>query len=393
MRGPYVAGACLLVFAMSCAGSSGVPRSASGSRSPTPAPVSPGGLGSAAPDAAPSSRQVISSVGPVQIVSPRFALAGFTRCRVQPWSCSAHLLSTTDLGRHWRDITPPAFSSGIAITDVNFVDARHGWAIGYSCNQPSRNAILRTADGGITWSKVGAPPMSCADGTGHSLDLLTATSGWMASWTRDGASTLSPVAGGGPWTRGSPLPWGGGNISFVNANLGFLVGSPESPTLYRTGDGGAIWRPITPPRSRGRWRVMSLPTFFGLHRGIEPIDLIHGGHEEVAFDTTTNGGNTWSLGAVLRPRGSDPRGLSARVSVSTPTTWWASIGKPAAVYVTRDAGHTWHRSRRHFPRLANVYALGGRRAWLVSGHRNASSLYLTTNAGHSWRRLHRPRRS
>ena len=393
MRGHYVAGACLLVFAMSCAGSGDkIPRSASSSRSPTPVAVSRRGSSSVPSDAAPSSRHAISSVGPVQIVSPRFAVAAFTQCRVQPWGCDGQLRSTVDLGRHWRDITPPTCSSGIGITDVNFVDAMHGWVIGYSCNAPARSAIWRTADGGITWSKVGAPPTSCQNGTGHYLDLLTATTGWMASWTRNGATELSSVAGGTPWTSGSPLP-SEGNINFVNANLGFLVGFPESPTLYRTTDAGVMWHPIAPPRSGGRWRVMSLPTFFARNRGVEPIDLIRHGHEQLAFDTTANGGRTWSLSAVLRPRGSDPRGLSAQVSVSTPTTWWASIGKPASVYVTRDAGHTWHRSTRPFPGSAALYALGGRRAWLVSSHLNASRLYLTTNGGHSWRRLHRLRRS
>lgn len=64
------------------------------------------------------------------------------------------------------------------------------------------------------------------------------------------AGRLSPVAGGASWTRGSPLPVGGGNVSFVNANLGFLIGSPESPTLFRTTDAGVTWAsgPSAPAR-------------------------------------------------------------------------------------------------------------------------------------------------
>ncbi len=387
---PYIVGAGLLVFSMAFASPGSTAQVNAEPWRPEFAPPSPVQLISGT---SPPSRHVISSVGPVQIVSASFAFAVSSRCRVQPWSCAAKLLVTSDLGRHWRDITPPTFSSGIAITDVDFVDPMHGWAMGYSCNAQSRNAIWRTVDGGVTWSSLGVPPVSCADASGHSLDLLTATSGWMASWDRGSAGALVSTAAEASWSRGPRLPVPG-DISFISPKVGFLVGFPESPKLYRTTDAGVSWHllHLGLPSTGTPWRrVMSLPTFFSRERGIEPIDLSQfgGSPPEVVFDTTTDGGRTWSLGTVFHPRaGRLGSSWISRTSISSPTTWWVSIGKPTSVYVTRDAGKNWWVSKRRFPGTGDVYAFGDRRAWLVSGNGDASALYLTTNGGRSWRHLH-----
>lgn len=326
-----------------------------------------------------------------QIVSRSFAVAAFRRCQTQPYHCTEQLLATADLGRAWVDITPPGFSKGIAITDINFTDPQHGWVIGYSCNAPGRSAIWTTGDGGTTWSRLGTPPVSCADGTGHSLDLLTSTSGWMASWGRGTRGRLSPIPGGeGSWTNGQRLPTPG-DIEFVDPALGYLVGFPEAPVLYRTTDAGASWRVGQPalPGNATWGTVMSLPAAFSPMQTIEPIEIYRRSRDWIAFDTSTNGGATWSLGSVLRPPTSSPTAHgTVSTSIPTATSWWVTIGFPSRVYVTRNAGGTWHKSVTAFHGVAEIHALDGRSAWLVDHHSGASTLYLTTDGGRSWKRLH-----
>jgi photosystem II stability/assembly factor-like uncharacterized protein len=106
----------------------------------------------------------------------------------------------------------------------------------------------------------------------------------------------------------------------------------------------------------------------------------------VVFDTTRNSGATWSLGAVLQPRASD-QGSVPSMAIASPTTWWVTIGKPASVYVTADAGRSWHRHQTSVPGGA-IYAPGRWKAWLVSRRGDASKLFLTTDGGKSWRRIH-----
>jgi photosystem II stability/assembly factor-like uncharacterized protein len=359
------------------------------SRSSRPAPArseTPSVTGMAHPSGA---TRTIPRVGPLQIVSRTFAVAVFSDCRTEPYRCTEGLRTTMNFGRTWSDITPPTLAKGVAITDIDFVDPEHGWVMAYSCNAPRRSEVWRTNDGGASWARIGKPPMMCADATGHSLDMVTSVSGWESEWVRMGPTTLSRTSdAGASWSGTGRLPTPG-DIRFVDGSLGFLAGFPESPTLYRSSDGGASWwisRPAFPGNRRPVRSWVSLPTFFRPDRGVEPVDVAHGQTRSVVFDTTRNGGATWSLGAVLQPRVSD-QGSVPSIAIASPTTWWVTIGKPASVYVTGDAGQSWHRHATSLP-AGEIYAIGRWKAWLVSRRGDASRLFLTTAGGKSWHHIH-----
>jgi hypothetical protein len=73
--------------------------------------------------------RTIPRVGPLQIVSRSFAVAVFSDCRTEPYLCTENLRTTMNFGRTWSDITPPALTKGVAITDIDFVDPEHGWVM------------------------------------------------------------------------------------------------------------------------------------------------------------------------------------------------------------------------------------------------------------------------
>jgi photosystem II stability/assembly factor-like uncharacterized protein len=57
-----------------------------------------------------------------------------------------------------------ATSSDFAIADSSWIDARTGWVLGRTgCSKPECTYIFKTADSGLTWSKVGAPKAGVED--------------------------------------------------------------------------------------------------------------------------------------------------------------------------------------------------------------------------------------
>ncbi len=177
------------------------------------------------------------------------------------------LASTTNAGETWsvvhqKIVEPlskdqlengPFFSDQ---TSLDFVDAQHGWlilGINTSPISPSEGEMLRTADGGKTWSPVGGTPTS-----GH-LHFVTAKDGWIAGGkehsffvTHDAGDSwqavlLPKVPGTDPnFGVDYDLP------IFEDQHHGFVsvrydVDSLAIPTLitsvlFATDDGGRTWR-------------------------------------------------------------------------------------------------------------------------------------------------------
>src|SRR5262249_46832676 len=106
---------------------------------------------------------------------------------------------------------PQASGLSVALSDVSFVDATHGWAAGSTCPDPScaspRGVVLRTLDGG-------------------------------AHWTSEPVGDVPPLNG----------------IHFVDATHGWAVGSTPG-VLLSTDDGGLTWRVATPPQAGGLTKV------------------------------------------------------------------------------------------------------------------------------------------
>lgn len=131
------------------------------------------------------------------------------------------VLLSDDQGSSWRQAPTPARAS---LTAVQFVDAQHGWALGHL------GVILRTQDGGATWTKQmdGFQLIKLFEQAAQHLGDDKA-----AQAAEDYVQLLSD--------DGPDKPWLG--LHFTDAQNGIVVGAYN--LALRTRDGGATWQPIS----------------------------------------------------------------------------------------------------------------------------------------------------
>lgn len=156
-------------------------------------------------------------------------------------------------------------------TGIAFPSANVGWAVTRS-SRTSPGMIFRTIDGGESWDSAGAVPVGLYDVHFHDADH-----GWILG---DGYLVLSTTDGGITWTT-TDLPGEekAYDIEFVDARHGWIAGTGG---LYRTIDGGATWH----------WTALDA---FSLG-AVEFVDPMHGwvvGEAGLAF-YTVDGGANWT---------------------------------------------------------------------------------------------------
>ncbi|MEB2329837.1 MAG: T9SS type A sorting domain-containing protein [Ignavibacteriaceae bacterium] len=129
-------------------------------------------------------------------------------------------------------------TSGVTITlySVSAVDDNVAWVAG------AGGAVLRTTDGGATWTNVtGAPiPVSLDLYNIYGVDANTA----LVTGSGSTAFVYRTTDGGNTWTEVFSQPGGFLNvIKMLDANNGFMEGDPVGGrwSLFKTNDGGATW--------------------------------------------------------------------------------------------------------------------------------------------------------
>lgn len=141
-----------------------------------------------------------------------------------------HVVYSSD-GVEWEQARVPVRAT---LTAVDFVDEKHGWAVGHAAT------ILYTKDGGKTWSLQNFEP-----------------------------SLETPFL----------------DVAFVDDRKGFAIGAYD--LFYKTQDGGKTWTEYEPQLSQGGWHL----------NGITRLDdgtLVIAG-ETGLLSKSTDGGETWQL--------------------------------------------------------------------------------------------------
>jgi photosystem II stability/assembly factor-like uncharacterized protein len=144
----------------------------------------------------------------------------------------ARVFRTTDRGRSWSVAsTGIPGSANAGLFGIAFADALNGLAVGgdYTVKHGSDFA-LRTADGGVSWTKIAAERL---DGTTQGLALVPGSKparfvgvgAWGSAFTSDFGRT---------WEHGDTLTvWG---VSFVSPTAGWTAG-PRGRVMKYTGPG------------------------------------------------------------------------------------------------------------------------------------------------------------
>ncbi|MCX7427231.1 MAG: YCF48-related protein, partial [Planctomycetia bacterium] len=256
------------------------------------------------------------------------------------------------------------------LSDVCFVDAAHGWAVG------DRGTIWRTADGGQQW-QLQPSGVSCPL---RSVWFLDGRTGWAAggfSHPYTHASTgvlLRTQDGGRTWTAIAErmLP-SLAKVRFFDPENGFAIGAASA--VFRSGafitkNGGRNWQPIAGVSTAG-WPAGD---FIDPHSGALAGYL----------------GATAPVRRAAIEEGKSPRfGLRTLTGVRlVPPTWGWLIGDGALVMLTGDLGTTWQSPPAELPRgvVGNfdfaAIDVRGAKCW-IAGSPGTRVLY-TEDAGKSW---------
>lgn len=256
---------------------------------------------------------------------------------------ASRVLRSTDRGQHWTDVTPVPHGEGGSFFAL---DDDRAWFVTILSSQ-SGSDIYHTVDGGRTWARSGAA--LAINGPG-SIDFVDPINGWAtvglgAAAGSSAMAVLRSVDGGASWSRvadtGDPTTASPGAsglafscdksaAAFGSKTLGLLpvecAGGP--PYIYRTHDGGVHWTSISLPN-------LAPIASFGEVEFLSATDVVLIGNYYSARPAPTilvshDAGITWQ--AYSLPG-------SGSVDFESASSGW-QLGNP--IQATEDRGQTWH---------------------------------------------------
>ena len=309
------------------------PSATLSSASPTPSPppaTNASASATPAPIPLPTSAQVAAAGNGVV-----WTLVGGTR-----------LFRSLDRGGTWEERPIPALPSGTSAFTapaIAFVNDRDGWAMFYG--QPGTQctfedvSLYRTSDGAATWQRLDTPSLPAAQCKG-AIAFVDTSRGYITTWDpNSSARVLRTADGGRTWSSSAPLPdppgltttqgytVRGGTVSDFGAVL-LVTAFKEEPTtevhvVYRSVDAGATWT------FASRAPVAMPPTVITTMRWIQ-ILLPGQSHE------TTDGGASWHAYASDYAQAAP---VAPQVAFGDANTGYATVR--GGIQLTTDGGLHW----------------------------------------------------
>ncbi|MFD5548384.1 WD40/YVTN/BNR-like repeat-containing protein [Streptomyces goshikiensis] len=348
-RGAW-AGACAVALVV---GALGVPAVAAGvgGAGEGPGDAAAGVVGSGAGDVGGVVRGVGWAVKGTGKDSRFRGLAAVSRSTAWVAGSKGTVLRTVDGGRSWRDVSPPgAVAEGLELRDIEAFDARRAVALSIGEGEASR--VLRTDDGGATWSEAFRNPDPRAF-----YDCLTFFD------SRHGLAMSDPVDG--------------------------------KFRILSTGDGGRSWEVL--PASG---MPDALPGEAGfaasgqclVSAGSRDVWLATGGGAVSRVLHSGDRGRTWKVAESVIPAGDPARGVFAlafrdrTTGLAVGGDYRAGQASPRAAAVSSDAGRTWRPATTPPPgyRSGAAWHPYGRGVALAVGPTGTD---LTVDGGRTWRAL------
>ena len=209
------------------------------------------------------------------------------------------------------------------ITSIHMLDATNGWGTGKAMGaaQSGGDTVLRTRDGGATWSEVTPPEPAPAEGedpgtvVGYFPDDASA---WVTYARYYGAPPAGAVVwrthdGGQSWQASAPLDlssasfYGPSDIFFLDAQTGWMLVHVDAGMMhdyimiFQTSDGGQTWAKVLDPMEGGPQSCSKTAIgFFDAQHGWMTGDCM-GVVPGVFLVRTEDGGRTWTDIALPAP--------------------------------------------------------------------------------------------
>lgn len=148
----------------------------------------------------------------------------------------AHIIKSTDSGNTWQFINMSAYAN--ALVDINFIDENVGFVSG---NNASGGVILKTTDGGTTWTQI------LSTGTNGDyiwkLQVLNSNNnvifGSVEAVIPNPGRLAKSIDGGVTWTLQNAPESEIQAVGFLDENHGWMGG--HTTGFYETTNGGATW--------------------------------------------------------------------------------------------------------------------------------------------------------
>lgn len=196
----------------------------------------------------------------------------------------------------WGGWAPQPSPAAARLRGVSAVSAAVAWASGH------RGTVLRTVDGGVTWTRVSPPGADALDF--RDIEALDAETAYvLAIGAGDDSRILKTTDGGRRWTtqfvNDDPRKFFDA-IAFWDAQRGLAVGDPVDGrfTVIRTTDGGATWVPVPaagmPPALEGDGAFAASGTCLVTH-GAAHAWFASGGGARARVYRSTDLGFTWRV--------------------------------------------------------------------------------------------------
>ena len=281
-----------------------------------------------------------------------------------PTDAPAPTAPTSGVIAHFAPGTP------VTITAIRMLDASIGWALGGT--EGRSDHVLRTQDGGLTWSDV-TPLEPVGEPRSASAIFLDALNAWAVYGLESGM----PAADVFVWRTGNagfswaasrrlepageqfyPMFWTSADLRHGWLMVGAGAGmSHQYVILFRSEDGGGIWSRILDPYTDGGIQSLGKTgmAFFDTLNGWLTRDNL-GVQEGAFYDRTIDGGTTWET--VMLPPPADRPDLfqmaqcathsarlvspqSGSLAVECRTYSTDPPGQAAYLYRTTNDGANW----------------------------------------------------
>ena len=308
------------------------------------------------------------------------------------------VLRSTDGGATW---SKSVIVTGLYHLRVTFVDHLLGWMTG------GGGLILKTTDGGINWNR----QKTHTESSLCFVQFLDANRGWVAGEdgeflrTSDGgANWRSYKLGGHGWVGDEFRGWLN-QFNFSDSSHGWFVG--DNSKVFATTDGGMKWRSSSAAvercvkKQKNQKLNVTDVHFFNSQRGVLLADLIDqtpDGELHHSFVLKTeNSGMTWEkIWEPKRRKGWEMEyGPFNCLNFINETEGWITAGFGRGLFHTTDGGHNWQNQNVPGVDPDNLITGGIGRLLIVDSSRGWGSISIndfplldkvvrTTDAGRSW---------
>jgi photosystem II stability/assembly factor-like uncharacterized protein len=242
-----------------------------------------------------------------------------------------YVASTSDAGDNWTSLQVMVEAAEGAVTDIAFINEKHGWAVGNGLY--GKSLVLETFDGGKSFHKL--PDLA------ESIKLARGISAGEKEgvWIYGLGSVLHSTDEGKTWQKSVDLHELGTNTNafdissafFWSSGRGWLAGQDPDSIILGTEDFGRHWTVALRTQEAGNFRAMSFwDEEHGCSASFYPVLLF----------CTDDGGLKWKSRDVLPPASGDQAKFFIRLIMLKSGRGWA-LRAGGYLYDTNDGGHSW----------------------------------------------------